>query len=127
MIWPFKNRAKPMIEDVTFIRMVNLTQPPITRAEQAAATHRLDPDNWPFRMIDWGDGPTKFYTGMIDGKDYSRRDGYLICVEGRDRFGWPKGHPDSPATPAVSQAQSGHEAAEPRSLLKNPTPERETG
>lgn len=30
-------------------------------------------------------------------------------------------------TPAVSQAQSGNAAAEPRSLLKNPNPERETG
>lgn len=29
--------------------------------------------------------------------------------------------------PAVSQAQSGNEAAEPRSLPKNPNPERETG
>ncbi len=31
------------------------------------------------------------------------------------------------ATPAVSQAQTGNAAAEPRSLLKNPHPEKETG
>lgn len=67
----------------------------ITVAEHLAAKARLDAPP-KFIMIDLGDGALPFLTGTVDLEDYTRRDGHVVCLKGQDRYGWPKGHPDSP-------------------------------
>lgn len=92
--------ARPIIEDDVFDAVLRAQCRPISRADQSAARDRLNPDNWPFILVDIGGGTAKFYPGTLDARDYTLRDGYVIHPSGTDRYGWPVGHPDSPATTA---------------------------
>jgi len=72
---------------------------PIGREEQAAAAKRLHCDPLPPpRLNDDGTTTVFWYRGTVDVRDYTLRDGYVVVVVGQDRYGWPKGHPDSPAS-----------------------------
>lgn len=72
---------------------------PILRDEHEAATRRLDPTNHVYKTIRLPDGGVmEWLTGTVDFNDYKRRDGYAIFPSDQDRFGWPNGHPESPAS-----------------------------
>ncbi len=77
-----------------------LAHPPISREAQAAAKARLTLPPLPADYVD-ADGRhiIHWYTGTVDLDDYTRRDGYVVWLVGRDRYGWPVGDPRSPATP----------------------------
>lgn len=70
---------------------------PITVAQHLEAKERIEAASQQFIMIDWGRGPEKFFTGFIHMDDYTHRDGYVVRLQGFDRFGWPEGHAMSPA------------------------------
>lgn len=72
--------------------------PRITKERRAAALARLAEERAKHMMIDFGRGPEPVATGEIRLDDAMAESGYAVVPRGYDRFGWPKGHPDSPAT-----------------------------
>lgn len=64
-----------------FASLAKQAHPPISREAHIAARQRLDLAN--------GDDP-------VAVSDLIPAHGYSLVMEGYDRFGWPKGHPESP-------------------------------
>lgn len=95
MRWTWKKRqeATPHPADHPFAQMWSAENPPIPPAEREAARQRLETPG-PFIMIDFGDGPSPFYTGLRDFDDYRKAYGYAVHPVGFDRWGYrvPQAH-----------------------------------
>jgi hypothetical protein len=71
-----------------FAEMWSAANPPIPVHDREAARERLRRVSDQHIMIDWGEGPKRFNTGMVDARDYTRRDGYLVVPQGFDKWGY---------------------------------------
>lgn len=72
----------------------------ITVEEHLAAKARLEASSAPLPpSIHHPDGSATIFArlGIVDIEDYTRRDGHIVLFNGNDRYGWPKGHHNSPA------------------------------
>ena len=73
--------------------------PPITREEHEAAKARIAAEREKFITLVFPDGKEiKWQTGEVSHFDLIRANGYGVFIGDYDNYGWPKGHPESPAT-----------------------------
>lgn len=90
--------------------------PPITRAMREEALRRLTEERAKF--VEWimPDGTRmSMVTGHVHVDDLRCEYGYAVVLKGYDRFGWPTGHPDSPATtPTETSARQFSQAMKQR-------------
>lgn len=87
----FWKRKRERAEREFFEAMWDREFPRITIEEHRAAVERLAHEEW--RMTPFG--PIR--TGYVIWDDLRKANGYYVHAYGRDRFGWPKGDPQSPA------------------------------
>jgi hypothetical protein len=74
--------------------------PRISRQEHEAAKDKVARERAKFIEIRFTDGTAvRFCNGLILWADLQAAGGYGVHLDCYDRFGWPKGHPESPATP----------------------------
>jgi hypothetical protein len=72
--------------------------PRITREEHEAAKARVAAERAKYMVLRLPDGEQiKMATGVVGWRDITAASGYGVWLSDYDRFGWPKGHPESPA------------------------------
>jgi hypothetical protein len=71
--------------------------PRITVAQHEAAKAKIAAEREKFRVFRFEDGTEwRIADGVVRWDDLRAASGYYATIEPYDRFGWPKGHPESP-------------------------------
>lgn len=77
--------------------LLEIRQPPITIEEHKAALARIEMSKGQVVTVRMPDGQVlEVNMGGIHAQDWTMAKGYVVVLEGQDRFGWPVGDERSP-------------------------------